>query len=64
MAGVKMMAFAQPLALAEPIENAVGDIEQPGAKGQQQRREQRQCEDAWRGRRTTTRERRRLAHPG
>ena len=37
MAGMKMMAFAQQLALPESIENAVGDIEQPGAEGQKQR---------------------------
>ena len=39
MAGMKMMAFAQQLALPESIENAVGDIEQPGAEGKKQRRE-------------------------
>ena len=39
MTGVKVMALAQlALPLAESIENAVGDIEQPGAKGEKQRR--------------------------
>ena len=42
MTGMKMMAFAQQLALAESIENAVSDIEQPGAESQKQRREKRE----------------------
>jgi hypothetical protein len=36
MTGVKMMAFPQLLTLPEPIENTIGDIEQPGAKGKKQ----------------------------
>ena len=40
MTGMKVMAFAQQLALAESIENAVSDIEQPGAESQKQRHEQ------------------------
>ena len=41
MAGMKMMALPQQLALlgAKSIENAVGDVEQPGAKGEKQRLE-------------------------
>ena len=40
MTGVKVMALAQlALLLAESIENAVGDIEQPGANGEKERRE-------------------------
>jgi hypothetical protein len=45
MAGVKMMTLPQLLALplAESIENAVGDIKQPGAKGKKQRLNQGQA---------------------
>ncbi len=40
MTGVKVMAFPQiGLAGVESVENAVGDVEQPGAKGEEQRRE-------------------------
>ncbi len=44
MAGVEVMAFPKQLALglAESIENAVGDVEQPGAKGEKQRLDKRQ----------------------
>ena len=44
MAGVKMMALPEQagMGLAESIENAVGDVQQPGAKGEKQRLEQRQ----------------------
>ena len=40
MTGVKVMALPQVgLPLTESVENAVGDVEQPGAKGEEQRRE-------------------------
>jgi hypothetical protein len=44
MASVKMMALPEEagVGLAEPIENAVGDVEQPGAKGQKERLQKRQ----------------------
>ncbi len=39
MAGVKVMALPQvALPRAESVEDAVGDVEQPGAKGEKQRR--------------------------
>ena len=38
MTGVEVMALPQvALAVAESIEDAVGDVEQPGAKGEKQR---------------------------
>jgi hypothetical protein len=46
MAGVKTVTlpeqFTRPL--AESVENAIGDIEQPGAEGEKQRRDKRQAE--------------------
>ncbi len=43
MAGVKMVALAKQLALgvAESIENAVGDVKQPGAKREKHRLDKR-----------------------
>ena len=44
MASVKMVAFPKQagLGLAESIENAVGDVKQPGAKREKQRLDKRQ----------------------
>ena len=46
MAGVKTVAFPEQFArpLAKSVENAIGDIEQPGAEGEKQRRDKRQVE--------------------
>ncbi len=43
MTSVKMMALAKQagLRLAESIENAIGDVKQPSAKGEKQRLEKR-----------------------
>ena len=64
MASVKMVALPKQagLGLAESIENAVGDVKQPGAQVGEAVPEEATGEDAWRGRRTRTREQRRLAH--
>lgn len=44
MVGVKMVSFSKPLAppSAEPIENSIGHVEQPGAKGEKQSLDKRQ----------------------
>jgi len=39
MAGVEIVALAEKFAFAESIEDAVGDVEKPGAEGEQQRGE-------------------------
>src|ERR1700733_3094415 len=45
MTGVKVMALPQVgLALAESVENAVGDVQQPGAKSEEQRWEEGQVQ--------------------
>jgi hypothetical protein len=41
MASMKIMAFAQAFAWPESIKDAVGDVQEPGAEAQQQRRKNR-----------------------
>ena len=46
MASVKMMAISERLVLplTQPIENAIADVEQPGAKAKEERGDQRQMQ--------------------